>query len=192
MVASKPTSHPQAHAAAAPKTSRFYALEAFIKNPIDDAEWVDGQIIEKEDMTVKHGIVQGQLSHLWQQYADSVQDDGRACTEAPCCTLKQVRRPDVAFIPADLLDKYGQPATFPESFPLIAEIVSPSDSAEDVFAKAKEYLASGCQEVWMVFPEAEWVLVLTENQHLWFTADEVAMAQTVLKGFSVKVKDLVS
>ncbi|MEO1402905.1 MAG: Uma2 family endonuclease [Cyanobacteria bacterium J06635_1] len=191
MVASKPTANPQSYLAASPKSKKFYALEAFIKDPIDDAEWVDGQIVEKANMTVKHGSVQSRLTRLWGNFADT-QKLGDVVVGAPCFTLKQVRRPDVAFISTVLFEKYGQPATFPESFPLIAEIVSPTDRAEDVFAKAKEYPASGCQEVWMVFPDAQWVLVLTEKQHLWFTADEVATTQIVLKGFSVMVKDLVS
>ncbi|WP_228055202.1 Uma2 family endonuclease [Gloeocapsopsis crepidinum] len=40
------------------------------------------------------------------------------------------------------------------------------DFAEDLFAKAREYLDSGCAEVWLVFPDAKWILILTQNQHL--------------------------
>lgn len=172
--------------------SRDYSLEAFIAQPIDDAEWVDGQITQRTGMTVKHGVVQGQLSRLWGNYAEAIQEGGKSCTEAPCCTLKQVRRPDVAYIPATLLAQHGQPATFPQSFPLIAEIASPTDSAEDLFAKATEYLESGCQEIWLIFPEARWVLVLTTDQHLWFTAAETVSTQVVLTGFSIAVQELLS
>ena len=166
-------------------------LQAFIEAPVENAEWVDGQIIEKGGMTVKHGVVQGRLSYLWTAYAESVQETGLVCVEAPCCTLKQVRRPDVAFITGDLLTKYGQPATFPESFPLIAEIISPTDFAEATFAKAQEYLESGCKEVWLVLPEVQHLLVMTREEHMWFMANEMVTARTTLKGFQVAVKDLV-
>ncbi|MEM8805429.1 MAG: Uma2 family endonuclease, partial [Cyanobacteria bacterium P01_G01_bin.38] len=93
---------------------------------------------KKTDITVKHARVQGRLTRLWGNFADT-DKLGDVVTEAPCCTLKQVRRPDVAFISAKLLAEHGQAATFPESFPLISEIASPTDRAEDIFAKAKEY-----------------------------------------------------
>ncbi|AFZ28915.1 protein of unknown function DUF820 [Gloeocapsa sp. PCC 7428] len=168
------------------------SLEEFITCPVDNAEWVDGRVIEKTGMTVKHGVIQGRLSYYWRSYVMSNGLGGEPCTEAPCRTTKQVRRPDVAYITPELLAQFGQPATFSQSFPLIAEIASPTDLAEELFAKAKEYLASGCAEVWLVFPEAQWILTLTQNQHLWFTADEVVSTQVVLAGFSIPVQELLA
>lgn len=167
------------------------SLQTFIEAPVEHAEWVDGQVIEKTGITVKHGVVQGRLSHLWTAHAESIQEKGLVCVEAPCCTLKQVRRPDVAFITADLLAQYGQPATFPQSFSLIAEVISPTDFAEATFAKAQEYLESGCQEVWLVMPEVQHLLVITTTEHLWFTASETVTTRTALKGFQITVQDLV-
>jgi Uma2 family endonuclease len=80
----------------------------------------------------------------------------------------------------------------PQSFPLIAEIVSPTDIAEDVFLKAQEYLQSGCEEVWLVFPESRLVLVMTQNQIVGFKAGEVVSTQKVLLGFSVAVDELLA
>jgi Uma2 family endonuclease len=110
-------------------TAQFHSLANFVTHPIDDAEWVDGKVVEKTGMTVKTGVVQGRLNRFWGNYASSNGQGGESCTEAPCRTLKQVRRPDVAYITPELLTQYGQPATFPQSFPLIAEIASPTDSA---------------------------------------------------------------
>lgn len=168
------------------------SLEDFVNHPVDGAEWVDGQVVEKTGMTVKHGVIQGRLSRYWGNYVSSSQCGGEPCTEAPCRTTKQARRPDVAYITPELLAEFGQPATFPQSFPLIAEIASPTDFAEELFAKAKEYLESGCAEVWLIFPDAQWILVLTQNQHLWFTADEVVNTQVVLTGFSIAVQELLA
>lgn len=167
------------------------SLEDFINHPVDDAEWVDGHVEEKSGMTVKHGVIQGRLSRFWGNHAFSGQG-GEPCTEAPCRTTKQVRRPDVAYITPELLAQFGQPATFPQSFPLIAEIASPTDFAEELFAKAKEYLEWGCAEVWLVFPEAQWILILTQNQHLWFTANDVVSTQVVLTGFEIAVQELLA
>jgi Uma2 family endonuclease len=78
----------------------------------------------------------------------------------------------------------------PQSFPLIAEIASPEDSGEELFSKAREYLRSGCQEVWLVFPESLWMAVITKQNHSLLTIKEVARTQTILPGFSVAVNEL--
>ena len=56
----------------------------------------------------------------------------------------------------------------------------------------QEYLESGGEEVWLVFPESRWVMVITENQGLMFTSGKVVSTQKVLNGFSVPVDDLLA
>ncbi|MEH2330704.1 Uma2 family endonuclease [Nostoc sp.] len=85
---------------------------------------------------------------------------------------------------------YGDVPTLPQSFPLIAEIVSPTDLAEELFLKAQEYLQSGCEEVWLVFTENRLVLVMTDNQVCGFKAGDVVSTKKVLLGFSVAVDEL--
>jgi hypothetical protein len=41
----------------------------------------------------------------------------------------------VAYLTPELMQQFGEPAVLPQSFPLIAEIVSPTDLAEDIIAK---------------------------------------------------------
>ena len=117
---------------------------------------------------------------------------GKVCTEAPCRTGKQSRRPDVAYITPELLEELGEFTILPQSFPLIAEIASPDDSGEELFAKAKEYLESGCQEVWLVFPESRWIIVITQEQHQLLSLGEMVSTQAVLQGFSVAVDELLA
>jgi len=78
----------------------------------------------------------------------------------------------------------------PQSFPLCAEIVSPTDLAEDVIAKATEYLESGSEEVWLVYPENQWIIVVTKQTRSIFIAGEVISTQIVLPGFSIPVEEL--
>ncbi len=88
--------------------------------------------------------------------------------------------------------QFGDVAVLPQSFPLVAEIVSPTDLGEDIFLKAREYLDSGCLEVWLVFPESRWVIVITQSQALMFTTGQVVSSQVVLQGFSVAVDELLA
>jgi len=169
-----------------------FSLDDFVTNPPDKMEWVDGQLIEKNGMTLRHGKIQLRLGRYWESYKDSSALGGEVYTDVPCRTNKQGRSPDVAYLTAELVTQFGNVATLPQSFPLCAEIVSPTDIAEDVFLKAQEYLESGGEEVWLVFPESRWVMVMTENQGLMFISKQVVSTQKVLKGFSVLVDDLLA
>ncbi len=167
-----------------------FSLEDFVANPPDHMEWVDGQLIEKNGMTLRHGKIQLRLGRSWEDFKDSSGQGGEVYTDVPCRTRKQGRYPDVAYLTPELVAQFGNVATLPQSFPLCAEIVSPTDIAEDVLLKAQEYLESGGEEVWLVFPESRWVMVVTENQGLMFTAGQVVCTQKVLQGFSVQLNDL--
>jgi Uma2 family endonuclease len=167
-------------------------LEDFLLTPIEHMEWVDGALVEKVGMTLKHGLVQSRLDSAWRVYKQSSGLGGEVFTEAPCQTLNRGRRPDVAYATPEFVTKIGDAASAPQSFPLIAEIVSPTDEAEMIFAKAQEYLQSGCGEVWLVMPESRYVFVITAEKRLWFGAGEVVSTQIVLPGFSVAVDELLA
>lgn len=170
--------------------SENVSLENFIANPPECMEWVDGQIEEKNGMTVKHSRIQSRLDRSWGNYKDSSGQGGEVYTEVPCRTDRRVRRPDVAYLTPELVSQFGDVPTLPQSPSLIAEIVSPTDIAEEIFLKAQEYLDSGCLEVWIVFPESRWILIMTQTQKLAFNSGDIINTQLVLLGFSVAVDEL--
>lgn len=171
---------------------KVISLEEFLVKPPDRMEWVDGNLVEKTGMTFKHGLAQVNLATSWRNYKNSSGQGGEVVTEVLCRTNKQGRRPDVAYITPELLPPSGNFTSFSQSFPLIAEIASPEDSGEELFAKAQEYLESGCLEVWLLFPEARLVFVNAGNNWLLFNADEVVSTQKVLSGFSIAVNELLA
>ncbi|MDQ2099681.1 MAG: Uma2 family endonuclease [Tychonema bourrellyi B0820] len=174
-------------------TEKVISLEDFLVRPPDRMEWVDGNLVEKTGMTFKHGLAQVNLATSWKNYKNSSGHGGEVVTEVLCRTAKQGRRPDVAYITPELLQQQaGNFTTLSQSFPLIAEVASPDDSGEELFAKAQEYLASGCLEVWLLFPEARLIFVNAGNNWLLFNADEVVNTQRVLTGFSVAVNELLA
>ena len=167
-------------------------LQTEIINLPENMELVDDKLIEKTGMTFKHSVTQANIARYWGNHIVSSGQGGKVCTEAPCRTGKQTRRPDVAYITAKLLEETGEFTILPQSFPLIAEIASPDDSGEALFAKAKEYLESGCQEVWLVFPESLWIIVISQAKHLLLTLGEIVNTQEVLQNFSVSVDELLA
>jgi Uma2 family endonuclease len=176
----------------ASEPEKVITLEDFLAKPAERMEWVDGKLLEKTGMTFKHGLAQSKLSTYWRNYKNSTGLGGEVVTETLCRTSKQGRRPDVAYITPELLPQSGNFTSFSQSFPLIAEVASPEDSGEELFAKAREYLESGCQEVWLLFPEARLVFVNAGQDWLLFNVNEVANTQTVLAGFSIAVSELLA
>ena len=180
-------------------------LEEWIQNPPDGTEWADGkvivkhpvefvngQVVGKPGMTAKTRRIQSKLDYYWRSYMISSCQRGEVYVEVTCQTMKKGRIPDVSYITPELLAQVGEFSVLPQSFPLLAEIVSPSDFADDVFAKAQEYLESGCLEVWLLFPKSSWVLVITQSQVVLFKPGEIAITQVVLPGFSVAVDELMA
>lgn len=172
--------------------SQAVSIEEFVANPPENAEWVNGQIVEKNGVTFQHSKIQSRLDRAWGNYMISSGQGGEVCVEVPCRTNKQVRRPDVAYITADLLAQFGEFETLPQSLPLVAEIASPTDLVEDFFAKAREYLEANALEVWLVIPKVKYILAITQTQCLRFQSGEVATTQAVLNGFSIPVDELLA
>lgn len=168
------------------------SLEDFMSHPPERTEWVDGQLIEKKAMTLRHSQIQSRLDYYWRTCMLSSGQGGEVYTEALCRTNKQGRRPDVAYLTPSLLTQYASATSLPQSFPLIAEIASPDDSGEELFSKAKEYLQSGCQEVWLIYPESLWIIIITQDQHSLLTVGQLVSTQTVLRGFSIPVDELLA
>ena len=174
------------------QSRKHFSLEDWMQDPLDDTEWVNGQLIEKNGMTLKHSQVQSRLARQWGNYKDSSGLGGEVYTDVPCLTNKQGRRPDVAYLPPNLVSQYGNQKVLPQSFPLSAEIVSPTDYAEEVIAKSFEYLQSGGEEVWLIYPESCWIIIVTKESRLIFSSGETICTQKVLPGFSIAVDDLLN
>jgi Uma2 family endonuclease len=168
------------------------SLEAFLDNPPDRFEWVDEKLIKKPEMTAKTGRIQAKLARYWGNYKDSSGQGGEVYTETACRTVGRVRCPDVAYLPPALVAQFGDFKVLPHSFSLIAEIISPTDEAEEVFTKVREYLESNAEEVWLIFPESRWLMIITANSQHLLNETQTATTQKVLSGFSIVVGELMA
>jgi Putative restriction endonuclease len=147
-------------------------------------------MIERREMNAKRGRIQARLARLWGNYVSDL--GGEVYTETLCRTTTYKRCPNIAYLTPDLVAHYGDFKVLPHSFPLIADIISPTDEVEEVFSRASEYLASQCQEVWLVMPESRVVLVITSDFQKLYSIDEVLSTHAVLTGFTVPVRELLA
>ena len=100
----------------------------------------------------------------------------------------RTRRPDLALIVGD--SPTGAEAIL-DLVPAIAvEVVSPNNSAADMFAKVEEYIAAGVQLVWVVYPQSRTVAAYRPDRTVVFRTDDTITAEPVLPDFSRPVADL--
>ena len=102
-----------------------------------------------------------------------------------------VRQPDVSVLTKERIHSTALDSYFEGAPEIAIEIVSPSDSAEYLEAKVKDYLESGSTEVWILYPKTKHIHVFsrTDAPKL-FTEKQTLESSDLLPGFSVKVADL--
>src|SRR5919199_2514985 len=60
--------------------SPVISLEEWMENPPVGTEWVDGELLDKNGMTLKHSRIQSKLSSYWRSYKDSSGQGGEVYT----------------------------------------------------------------------------------------------------------------
>jgi Uma2 family endonuclease len=98
------------------------------------------------------------------------------------------RIPDVAFVShGKLAPLPDEDIAIPFAPDLAMEIISNSEIAARAEKKVREYLASGVQEIWQVYPADRFVRVRTA-ENLRDLAEDQLLETPVLRGFQVKVQ----
>jgi Uma2 family endonuclease len=103
-----------------------------------------------------------------------------------------VRVPDVSFVSWDRLpDRKTPREPLPDLVPdLAVEILSPSNTPQEMDRKLKDYFRTGVRLVWYVDPEEQTVRVHTSvEQSRLLKKDDTLDGGTVLPGFSVSITE---
>ncbi len=105
-----------------------------------------------------------------------------------------VRAPDFAFVTRERMSQEKDSKRFFPSAPdLAVEVVSPSDSFSEVVAKAHEYLAAGCREVWVADPRTRTITIYRSAGDVIARSEKDALdCSELLPGFSCTVAELFS
>lgn len=76
--------------------------------------------------------------------------DGVVITEASVLTAIGVRVPDVVWLSATFMQAHGLVTPFPRSPEICVEVLSPTNTRDEIDEKVAAYLAAGATEVWVV------------------------------------------
>jgi Uma2 family endonuclease len=159
-------------------------------------EVVNGQVVELPPMGAYETDVASILFGHLGPFARG-QKLGRAVAEMLFVlnkTLVLERRPDVAFVPYRLWPRNRRvPRTRAwDVVPALAvEVISPTNSADEVLTKTREYFQAGLQQVWVIYPVEELV-------HVYEAFDRIRVVQrhealdggALLPGFRLPLSEL--
>lgn len=93
----------------------------------------------------RHGLLQAELAGLLREQ----RKEGKVLTECSVNTLRGVKVADVAWGSRAFFDRNGVNTPYDEAPELCIEIISPSNSKEEMKEKVTLYLAKGAKEVWV-------------------------------------------
>jgi Uma2 family endonuclease len=175
---------------------RLITAEEFWQSPENSkhSELVRGEVIETMPPGKEHGTIALKVGALLLQWAEQGAG-GKSGVEAGFILARDpatVRGPDAYYISperAEADDKSYAFWTVPPD--LAVEVVSPSESAADIRAKVRDFLAAGTRLVWVVFPDTQEVIAHTpDGLARTYSGDDILEHPDVLPGFSCKVAEL--
>jgi Uma2 family endonuclease len=152
-------------------------------------ELVRGRVVDVTPAGAGHGRIGSWLNARIRQFVEE-RDLGVVYGADTGFRLERdpdtVRAPDVAFVAADRLPEIDERKYVPFAPDLAVEVVSPSDTFREVEEKARMWLSSGTQLVWVAEPETERMFVYRPDaprQEL--SADDELTGGEVLPGLAI-------
>lgn len=105
--------------------------------------------------------------------------------------INVMRLPDVSFLSNSKLDRI-EPQGFVYAAPDIAvEVISKSEKRGEIYDKMNDYFEYGTEQVWLVYPEKQWVVVhfpdgTTDTYH----QDDTLTCTALLPDFQLPLLDI--
>lgn len=157
----------------------------------------DGKILERA-MSNLSSWVGGYIYHLLTAHCMKT-GLGRSQPDnvAYCCfptDPKRVRKPDVSWFAANRWSSKFLESKYIEIAPdLIIEIVSPTDKAQYLNRKIKQFFEVGTKEAWIVFPKDGQVeRRYVDGAGKWYKVDDEIDASPLIPGFQWKLADVLA
>lgn len=158
-------------------------------------ELVNGELIDMGNSGAKHGYLAIILSAALFNCV-STQKLGAMFDSSTAFKMKSgnKRSPDISFVAKERLQGLlDLPDGFLEGAPdLAVEILSPSNTVEEIHNKLVEYFENGARLVWVIHPKENYVLVYRSSQspdRLLKSTDSLD-GEDIVPGFTLPVADL--
>jgi Uma2 family endonuclease len=168
---------------------------AQLGSDVDHVELIRGELVNMPPTNFEHGEVSGNIHtrlgmHVLQNHLGAVLSAETGFTVA--CDPDTVLAPDIAFVRADRRPQGRERRRFAALAPdLVVEVISPSETADEVVAKVMTYLQAGVPLVWVVHPAQKVVTVYTPDRvGRLLSSGDTLDGGDVLPGFSLPLDEV--
>jgi Uma2 family endonuclease len=176
---------------------KIWTDEAFMALPDDGHHYeiVNGELIDMGNSGAKHGYIAIILSSALFAVV-MTQKLGALFDSSTAFKMKNgnKRSPDISFFAKERLQKLANlPIGFLDGAPDLAiEILSPSNTIEEIDDKLVEYFGNGSRLVWVISPNQHYVLVYCSAQEpdRLLKSIDALDGEDVIPGFTLPVADL--
>jgi Uma2 family endonuclease len=177
-------------------TTKTMTAEELLRLPADNMrhELVNGEVRNMPPAGAEHGAIVIKLSRLLANHVESHQLGVVFGAETGFLLRRNpdlVRGADIAFVVQSKVS-IPLPKTFwPGAPDLAVEVLSPSDTVEEIEEKIGDYLASGSRLVWVVNPKRRTVAVHRPlNNPVILAATELLQGEDVVPGFECAIHQI--
>jgi len=148
----------------------------------------EGELLMEASPAVRHNWVRQRIAMKLIEFVDS-RHLGIVLEEMDFrLGADTVRNPDVAFIEKEHLKNIDLDRSPVDGAPAWAvEVVSPSNTAQDMAKKTQQYLQAGSRCVWIVYPSLRMVEAHSSSGTRSIREPELLQAEDVLPGFSLSL-----
>jgi Uma2 family endonuclease len=175
-------------------TTHLMTVEEFRKLPEDHGpvyhELRHGELVSVTRTKLKHSLIQRNLRALLERCADSASyvDTEVAFRPLPEHELWVA---DVAYVGPERFQQADPEENFSGAPELVIEVLSPSNTAAEIYDKEQICLANGAREFWVVDPDRRQVKVTTPDGHTltWQSGQEIPLPVLSAEA-KIKVDDI--
>ena len=173
-------------------TKTLLTIEQFDELPVKEGvlyELNEGGLVTMTEPMPRHNWVRDNIAAALREYAHP-RHFGRVFLETGYrLTPETVRIPDVSLVPADRMREIDLDKRIQGAPALAIEVISPTDLAEELTQKVKQYLAAGAQVVWVFYPKTREVQVFRADGGSFVRYEpEMLEEPDLLPGFSLDLK----
>jgi Uma2 family endonuclease len=174
-------------------TKTLLTIEQFDELP--DVEGVlyelsEGEVVTLTETMPRHNLVRDNISYFTGNFVEERKLGRVFSISGYQLSPETVRIPDVSFVPADRIREIDLDRRIQGAPALAIEVVSPTDLAEALTLKVKQYLAAGAKAVWVFYPKTREAQVFRSDGGSFVRREHEALEDPdLLPGFSLELKE---
>jgi Uma2 family endonuclease len=175
-------------------TETLLTIQQFDELPIKEGvlyEMNKGELVTMTEPMPRHNRVRDRIARRLGNFVEERKLGEVFLETGYQLTPETVRIPDVSFVSVDRVREIDPDRRIQGAPALAIEVVSPTDLAEDLTQKVKQYLAAGAKAVWVVYPKPREVQVFRADGAIFVRRESETLEEPeVLPGFALDLINL--